>query len=186
MQLATSYRYSFCICRQSLRTCVCLTVVMGLTWIIGFLVIEVEELLAVAYIFTIFVAFQGLSIFVVLVLLDSKMIRDMLAKWWRARFERSDFYSRHFGRKGLMLGTSSVRFLTIEYVHNNLKKKRWYVCGVYSLHTITALSRSHGEYNNLFKNCRPTYPAHCICILTAMVSHNPWTTIYLPTCLLCT
>ena len=89
---------------------------MGLTWVIGFLVIEVEELLALAYIFTIFVAFQGLFIFIVLVLLDSKMIRDRLAKWWRARFEGSDFYSRHFGRKGLMLGTSLVRLLTIKTI----------------------------------------------------------------------
>ena len=82
---------------------------MGLTWVIGFLVIEVEELFVFAYIFTIVAAFQGLFIFIVLVLLDSKMVRDMLAKWWRARFERSDFYSIHFGQKGHMLGTSLVR-----------------------------------------------------------------------------
>lgn len=94
-----------------MRTGVSLTVVMGLTWVIGFLVIEVEELFVFTYIFTIFVAFQGLFIFIILVLLDSKM-RDMLSKWRRTRFERSDFYRRHFGRKGPMLGASSVRILS--------------------------------------------------------------------------
>ena len=52
---------------------VSLTVVMGITWIIGVLVIEVEGLFALAFIFTIFVAFQGLFIFILFVLLQKPM-----------------------------------------------------------------------------------------------------------------
>ena len=62
---------------------------MGIIWIIGFLVIEVEELFALAYIFTIFVAFQGVFILVIFVLL----------KWWKAKVAESDFLSKHFGSK---------------------------------------------------------------------------------------
>jgi latrophilin 2 len=46
---------------------------MGITWIIGVLVVEVEELCPLAYIFTIFVAFQGVFIFVIFVLLSKQV-----------------------------------------------------------------------------------------------------------------
>ena len=52
-----------------------LVVVMGLTWIIGLLVIDIDELARVAYIFSIMFAFQGVFIFIVLVVL-SKAVRD--------------------------------------------------------------------------------------------------------------
>ena len=58
---------------------------MGLTWIIGFLVFEVPALLPLAYIFTIFVAFQGMAIFVLFVLLD-KQVREAYSKWWKMGF----------------------------------------------------------------------------------------------------
>ena len=73
---------------------------MGFTWIIGVLIIEVEELFALAYIFTIFVAFQGLFIFVIFVLL-SKQVRESYAKWWKAKVAESDILSKHFGDKSL-------------------------------------------------------------------------------------
>ena len=60
--------------------------------------IEVEELFAVALIFTIFVAFQGLFIFVIFVLLQ-KPVRESYAKWWKARVAESDYLSRYFGEK---------------------------------------------------------------------------------------
>ena len=85
-----------------------LTVVMGITWIIGVLVIVVEELFALAYIFTIFVAFQGLFILFIFVVL-SKQVRENYAKWWRAKVAESDFLSKHFGEKSL---TSSVMVRT--------------------------------------------------------------------------
>jgi hypothetical protein len=87
-------------------------VVMGITWIIGVLVIEVEELFALAYIFTIFVAFQGLFIFVIFVLL-SKQVRENYLKWWKAKVAESDFLSSHFGEKHLTLGTSASVSLTM-------------------------------------------------------------------------
>ena len=58
---------------------------MGLTWVIGVLVFEVPALLPLAYIFTIFVAFQGVAIFVHFVLLDKK-VREAYSKWWKMRF----------------------------------------------------------------------------------------------------
>ena len=73
---------------------------MGITWIIGVLVIEVEALCPLAYIFTIFVAFQGLFIFVIFVLL-SKQVRENYTKWWKAKIAESDFLSKHFGEKSL-------------------------------------------------------------------------------------
>ena len=69
---------------------------MGLTWIVGVLVFEVPALLPLAYIFTIFVAFQGVAIFVIFVLL-SKQVRDEYAKWWKVKVAESDILSKHFG-----------------------------------------------------------------------------------------
>ena len=80
---------------------------MGITWIIGVLVIEVEALFPLAYIFTICVAFQGLFIFVIFVLL-SKQVRENYTKWWKAKVAGSDFLSRHFGEKSLTLGTTAM------------------------------------------------------------------------------
>ena len=88
---------------------VSLTVVMGITWIIGVLAIDlrVDALLPVAYIFTICVAFQGLFIFVIFVLF-SKQVRDNYGKWWKAKVAESDFLSKHFGDKSFTLKTNVV------------------------------------------------------------------------------
>ena len=98
-----------------MKASISLTVVMGLTWIIGILVIEVEELFVLAFIFTIFVAFQGLFIFVIFVLL-SKQVRENYAKWWKAKVSESDFLSKHFGEKSFT--TSLVRFTLITTVYH--------------------------------------------------------------------
>ena len=68
-----------------LRTLVSLVVVMGLTWIIGVLIVEVEELVPLAYIYTIMVAFQGLFIFLIFVVYP-KEVRDAYVKSWRKNF----------------------------------------------------------------------------------------------------
>ena len=57
---------------------------MGLTWIVGVLVIQVDALLPLAYIFTVMSAFQGLWIFVIFVLLP-KQVRDEYSKLWKAK-----------------------------------------------------------------------------------------------------
>ena len=93
--------------RQWIKASISLTVVMGITWIIGFLVIEVEELFALAYIFTIFVAFQGVFIFVIFVPL-SNQVQENYAKWWKAKVAESDFLSKHFGSKIFTSGTGVV------------------------------------------------------------------------------
>ena len=90
-----------------MKASISLTVVMGITWIIGFLVIKVDKLFTLAYIFTIFVAFQGLFIFVIFVLL-SKQVRENYAKWWKAKVAESDYLSRHFSEKSLLTSLKSV------------------------------------------------------------------------------
>ena len=57
-----------------------LVVVLGVTWIIGLLVVEIDVLAPLAYIYTIMVAFQGLFIFLVLVVF-SKAVRNDYVKW---------------------------------------------------------------------------------------------------------
>ena len=63
-----------------------LVVVMGLTWIIGVLIVEVEELVPLAYIYTIMVAFQGLFIFFIFVAYP-KEVRDVYAKLWKKKLK---------------------------------------------------------------------------------------------------
>jgi protein-S-isoprenylcysteine O-methyltransferase Ste14 len=98
--------------RHWIKASISLTVVMGIAWIIGFLVVEVEELFTLAYIFTIFVAFQGVFIFVIFVLL-SKQVRENYAKWWKAKLAESDFLSKHFGDKTLGTGLVSDLYTTV-------------------------------------------------------------------------
>ena len=82
---------------------------MGITWIVGVVVIDskIDALLPLAYIFTIFVAFQGLFIFVIFVLL-SKQVRENYTKWWKTKVAESEFLSRHFGEKSLTRKTNLV------------------------------------------------------------------------------
>ena len=68
--------------RSWLKTLTSLVVVMGLTWIVGVLVVEVKELVPLAYIYTIMVAFQGLFIFLIFVAYP-KEVRDAYVKLWR-------------------------------------------------------------------------------------------------------
>ena len=56
-----------------LKAVIALMVVMGITRVIGLAVVEREELVPLAYIFTIIAAFQGVSIYVVLVLLNKNV-----------------------------------------------------------------------------------------------------------------
>ncbi len=75
-----------------------LVVIMGLTWIFGVLVVEVEALLPLTYIYTIMVAFQGLFIFIIFVCM-SKGVREAYSKWWRVKISESDILSKYFGKK---------------------------------------------------------------------------------------
>ena len=77
-----------------------LVTIMGLTWVVGVLVFEVPALLPLAYIFTIFVAFQGVAIFILFVILD-KPVREAYSKWWKVNAKRSDVFTRFFGNSSL-------------------------------------------------------------------------------------
>ncbi len=70
-----------------LKAVVSLTVVMGLTWTIGVLIVEREELLPLAYIYTIMVAFQGFFIFLVLVVF-TKPVRDEVSQWAVSKWQK--------------------------------------------------------------------------------------------------
>ena len=95
MQLAPNYYYHLNF-RKWLKSAISLVVIMGLTWIIGVLIVEVKELVPLAYIYTIMVAFQGLFIFIIFVVL-SKRVREAYAKCWREKVNESDILSRYFG-----------------------------------------------------------------------------------------
>ena len=73
----------------------------------GILVFEVPALLPLAYIFTIFVAFQGVAIFVIFVPL-SKQVREAYSKWWRVKVAESDILSTNFSDLSFRNNSSSV------------------------------------------------------------------------------
>ena len=90
---------------------------MGVTWFVGVLVVEVEALLPLAYIFTIMVAFQGLFIFLIFAVF-TKQVREAYAKWWRAKVNKSDIFSKLLGEK------STVSYQTRESIIINSCKKQ--------------------------------------------------------------
>lgn len=69
------------VCRW-MKSAISLVVVMSLTWIFGILIIVVDQLAAVAYIYTIMVSFQGLFIFIIFILM-SQAVRDTYKKCWK-------------------------------------------------------------------------------------------------------
>ncbi len=73
----------------------------------GLLVFEVPALFPLAYIFTIFVAFQGVAIFVIFVPL-SKQVREAYSKWWRVKVAESDILSSYFSDLSFRNNSSSV------------------------------------------------------------------------------
>ena len=70
-----------------LKAVITLMAVMGITWIIGLAVVEIEQLLPLAYLFTIVAAFQGVSMYMMLVWL-TKSVRDELIKWIVNKYEK--------------------------------------------------------------------------------------------------
>ena len=81
--------------RNWLRSAFFLVIIMGITWIFGVLIVEVEELVPLAYIYTIMVAFQGLFIFFIVVVF-SKQVREVYVKCWRRiKVRSSDFFSKY-------------------------------------------------------------------------------------------
>ena len=98
--------------RSWLRAAISLVVVMSLTWILGVLIVEVEEFVPLAYIYTIAVAFQGLFIFLVFIVF-SKAVRDAYWKWWKDKVSESELLSRYFQET---LTISSTNLLSNETV----------------------------------------------------------------------
>jgi len=71
-----------------------LSVIMGLTWIVGLLVVEEVKLTFLIYIFTLLVAFQGLAIFVIFILLSTSVQAEM-KKFWKSKVGNRDLLMRH-------------------------------------------------------------------------------------------
>ena len=71
---------------QWLKAVISLMIVMGLTWIFGVLVVEREELLPLAYLYTFMTAFQGVFTFLVLVVF-TKSIRNEIRKWTLSKWQ---------------------------------------------------------------------------------------------------
>ncbi len=63
-----------------LKSVISLAVIMGLTWMVGVVIVAREELAPLAYIYTIAVAFQGFLMFLVLVAFV-KPVRDEIKTW---------------------------------------------------------------------------------------------------------
>ena len=76
-----------------LKVLVFLVLVMGLTWILGVLVLNVPALLPLAYIYTIMVAFQGLTIFLSLIAFQQP-VRNEYIQWWKNKVQSSDLLSK--------------------------------------------------------------------------------------------
>ena len=83
-----------------------LVLVMGLTWILGVLVLNVDALLPLIYIYTIMVAFQGLTIFLIFVIF-SKQVRDAYRKWWKTKVSQSTTLTKFFGEDSFTFGSVS-------------------------------------------------------------------------------
>ena len=80
---------------------------------------EVEELIPLAYIYTILVAFQGLFIFVIFVCM-SKNVREAYSKWWRIKVNESDLLSKYFGDKLFTMSTKQGNIPSISKVNSIL------------------------------------------------------------------
>ena len=78
--------------RSWLKAIVSLVVVMGLTWIIGVLIVARKELVPLAYIYTTMVAFQGVWIFVIFVVVDKK-VREVFSTRWRSQIKESRLFN---------------------------------------------------------------------------------------------
>ena len=81
--------------RNWLKSLIPLTLIMGLTWIFGVLIVEVPGLIVLAYIYTFMVAFQGTFIFIIFVCL-SKSVRSTYLKLFKTCIKKSDTLSKLF------------------------------------------------------------------------------------------
>lgn len=75
-----------------------LTIIMGLNWILGLLLVLRTELTFMVYIFTILVAFQGLFIFIIFIIF-SESVQNGIRKWWKNRAKKSKELRNLKGKK---------------------------------------------------------------------------------------
>ena len=93
--------------KKWLKAVTSLVVVMGVTWIVGVLIVDVEELLPLAYIYTIMVAFQGVWIFLIFVVFENK-VREGYAKIWKGKFKASILFPIRAQSENHMVCSSKI------------------------------------------------------------------------------
>lgn len=98
--------------RKWLQSLFSLIVIMGLNWVVGVLVVEIEQLLPLAYIFTIMAAFQGVWIFVIFVLLPGQ-VRKEYRKLWRSKVKTKSTLSKYWLDSKATTRTVIVRVLRL-------------------------------------------------------------------------
>ena len=109
--------------RSWLKTLASLVVVMGLTWIVGVLVVEVKELVPLAYIYTIMVAFQGLFIFLIFVVYP-KEVRDAYVKLWRNDIKTLDIFTL----KDTQFLEVNYKPISSSWIYNRVKYNSGHLC----------------------------------------------------------
>ena len=73
-------------CRHWIQVAISLTVVMGIAWLAGLLAFR-RELLPIVYIITIFIAAQGIILFIILV-----PMAKQVCVYWYFRYNKMNFY----------------------------------------------------------------------------------------------
>ena len=93
-----------------------LSVIMGLTWIFGLLVLEYDGVEVVAFIAVLMVGLQGTFIFLLFVVF-SKAVREAYVKFWKNKIRESDILIHYFGNTSL---TGMVRAHSIAFTFQNV------------------------------------------------------------------
>lgn len=100
--------------KKWLRALVSLVVVMGLTWIVGVMIVEVEGLVPLVYVYNILVAFQGVWIFSLFVVFDQQ-VQEGCAKLWKTKVKKSDLFGG-FKNTGIV---SPYRWHSLSYIDHS-------------------------------------------------------------------
>ena len=112
-----------------------LVVVMGLTWIFGVLIVEVEELVPLAYIYTIMVAFQGLFIFLIFVVFP-KEVREVYVKLYKNNIKTFDTFTEK-DTGGVGTGTVAGLFWCGWVVTGSLRTEHVVTGSLHTEHVVT-------------------------------------------------
>ena len=107
-----------------LKSMVSLSVIMGLTWLLGLLIVEEKIIVGskvvvpLAYIFTLMMALQGIFIFLIFILF-SRVVQEAYIKCWRTKVNESEVLSKIFGDKTIGISESSSKKKVSKCINTN-------------------------------------------------------------------